>query len=140
SFLDSPAHRGNLLSPSVDRVGVGAAVGGREGSRELFVTQLFARFPTVTDTASAGSALHGRVDDLRKQAQLAALIVDGELTKRAAAVCCRVVLAPGRTAARPPAVRLAIGAGSAGGGRPAPRRGWRPRRRARCLTGGRSCP
>jgi uncharacterized protein YkwD len=95
SLLDSPAHRANLLSPGVDRVGVGAAVNESEGGRELFVTQLFARFPAIQDATEATARLRLRTAELRQSVRLAPLAADPVLDDLAATSAAR--LAAGTT-------------------------------------------
>ena len=88
SFMDSPAHRANLLNGEVDRVGVGAAVGGGvdAGGRELYVTELFARFAEHTDDAGATARLRARSEETRRAAHLPSLVSDPELERAAAAI------------------------------------------------------
>ena len=40
-LMQSPAHRDNILSPEVGRVGVGVALRTTKAGQELFVTQIF---------------------------------------------------------------------------------------------------
>lgn len=95
SLLDSPAHRANLLSPEVDRVGVGAAVNDGEAGRELYVTQLFARFPTIQSAAEATARLRLRTDELRRSARLAPLASDPVLDDLAATAAARLATGAG---------------------------------------------
>jgi uncharacterized protein YkwD len=90
SLLNSPAHRANLLSSGVDRVGVGAAVNESEGGRELFVTQLFAHFPAIQNAAEATAQLRLRTDELRRSVRLAPLIADPVLDDLAATGAARL--------------------------------------------------
>lgn len=90
SLLDSPAHRANLLSSGADRMGVGAAVNESEGGRELFVTQLFARFPASQNAAEATARLRSRTTELRQSVRLAPLVADPVLDDLAATSAARL--------------------------------------------------
>lgn len=80
-LLDSPGHRANIMNPSVSHVGIGVALTDpRDGVRDLFVTQLFARpaerFDAVETPRRALrrlQALRGRQPALIEDAALRAL-------------------------------------------------------------------
>ncbi len=81
-LMDSPGHRGNILSPRAERVGVGVAVAPAStpsGVRDLFVTQLFVRLAERFDKERAPEELRARVTALRRDAGLPPLADDADL-------------------------------------------------------------
>lgn len=83
-LMNSPAHRANLMSAEATHVGIGVAFGeGLDGRRELFLTQVFARFPPPFDRARALAAVRHKlaaarpVPDIAGLDRLAQQVADG---------------------------------------------------------------
>jgi uncharacterized protein YkwD len=85
-LMDSPGHRANLLSPEVDRIGIGIERSdGLGGTPELLVTQLFLRGAPPFDAAHAPDELARRVAEVRRAARAAPLARDAALDRLAQA-------------------------------------------------------
>jgi uncharacterized protein YkwD len=80
-LMDSPAHRANILARTVDRVGIGVVLGADDGggTREIYLTQLFAHLPAPFDPAHADAALAERLQALRAEAHARTLARDPAL-------------------------------------------------------------
>lgn len=65
-LMNSPGHRANLLSASATHVGMSIVLGDEvSGRRELFVTQVFARFPPKVDVRVAAEQVRTRIASVR---------------------------------------------------------------------------
>jgi uncharacterized protein YkwD len=82
-LMESPGHRANIVSPEVDRLGIGV-IAEAEGDRVAFLaTELFARFAAPLDARRAPRQLAEAVAARRKQRKLAAPRLDTALSKAA---------------------------------------------------------
>ena len=61
-LMNSAGHRANILNPQASHVGLGIVLGKEvDGRREIFVTQLFARFPVKIDLGEAKKSLYKKI-------------------------------------------------------------------------------
>lgn len=61
-LMDSPGHRGNILSAQATHLGIGVVFGERVADRsELFATQVFTRVPPRVDIVAARAALQQKI-------------------------------------------------------------------------------
>jgi uncharacterized protein YkwD len=82
-LMESPGHRANIVSPDVDRLGLGV-IAEQEGERVAFLaTELFARFAAPLDARLAPRQLVEAVAGRRKPRKLAAPRLDAQLSKAA---------------------------------------------------------
>ncbi len=66
-LMNSPGHRANLLSEDATHIGIGIAFGELVANRrEMFVTQVFTRVPSVPTVETARSALTGKLSRQRE--------------------------------------------------------------------------
>lgn len=65
-LMNSPGHRANLMSTTATHVGMGVVLGDDvSGRRELFLTQVFARFPPKIETVAAAEFVRARIAAVR---------------------------------------------------------------------------
>lgn len=65
-LMNSPGHRANLMSTIATHVGISVVLGDEvSGRRELFVTQLFVRFPPKLDPAAGKQLVRARIAEVR---------------------------------------------------------------------------
>ena len=65
-LMNSPGHRANLMSAAATHVGMSVVLGDDvSGRRELFVTQVFARFPPKVEVAAATELVRSRIASVR---------------------------------------------------------------------------
>lgn len=73
-LMNSAGHRANILNPQASHVGVGIVLGKEvDGRREIFVTQLFAKFPIKIDLENAKKHLYTQIAErspMRRSAEL----------------------------------------------------------------------
>lgn len=82
-LMESPGHRANIVSPDVNRLGLGV-VAEQEGEHVAFLaTELFARFAAPLDLQRAPRQLADAVAARRKQRRLAPPGLDPALSKAA---------------------------------------------------------
>ncbi len=78
-LMNSPGHRGNILSPLATHAGVGVALGEQVANRrELYVTQLFTRVPPKISLSAVRAKIENKVQSNRN------LVHDPRLSKLAA--------------------------------------------------------
>ncbi len=85
-LMNSPAHRGNLLSKDVTEVGVGVAVDRRTPPPVLLVTQDFIQPGTSLPAASGSRPVVDEINRLRRVAGVGTLTEDPTLARIAAQV------------------------------------------------------
>lgn len=66
-LMNSPGHRANLLSKTATHVGMSVVLGDEvSGRRELFITQVFVRFPPKLDATTAAEFVRARIAEVRR--------------------------------------------------------------------------
>jgi len=79
-FLASPVHRSNMLNPEVTHAGIGVAVDDQEGTKSVFVSELFVRELLPVDVASVRTKLEEAISKRRSEAHASVLTPDETLT------------------------------------------------------------
>ena len=100
SFMDSAPHRGNIVNPAFDSVGIGVAIGSRG---TYYVTVDFIKSVTLRARADIRAMMRGSLNDARARARLSPIVLKNDLN--AAADKLAEAKASGRDASGVPAFR-----------------------------------